>query len=266
MERIIIFGSNGMLGRYVSKVLEQDGFSVVRVTRQDVDVSNTLAVAEWCHKNLHSNNDVIVNCAGAIPQRCNEREEMVLVNTMFPLWLDKLEQRVIHISSDCVFEGYKWERYTEVDRPTSTTDYGMTKYLGEPKSKTVIRTSIIGEKGGLLQWLLDKTPYDTVSGYTNHYWNGVTCLTLARIISRIIKENLFWNGIKHIYSPDVCTKYILLQYINEEYDLSLNILPKLDNPTYRILSHWWEDGIEWNIPSIPQQIKEQRDYENYWTT
>ena len=106
--------------------------------------------------------------------------------------------------------------------------YGITKSLGEPENATIIRTSIIGEelyhKKSLLEWV--KSNKDkSIDCYTNNLWNGVTCLTLSKIIYKMINENIFWKGVKHIFSPDIVSKYELCCYINKIYDLNINIIP-----------------------------------------
>jgi dTDP-4-dehydrorhamnose reductase len=44
---------------------------------------------------------------------------------------------------------------------------------------------------------------------------------LAKYIKNVIDSGGFWNGIKHIFSPNVVTKYELCCYINEIYDLNI---------------------------------------------
>ena len=46
---------------------------------------------------------------------------------------------------------------------------------------------------------------------------------MANIIEKIIRENIFWNGVKHIFSPDSVSKYELCKYINEIYNLEIEI-------------------------------------------
>jgi len=256
---IIIFGSNGMLGKYVCKVLNKDAM-IQPVTRKIVDLTDISATEEYIQKGVYPK-DIIVNCAGVIPQRSNNTEDMVKVNTLFPLMLNKLPNQVIHISTDCVFSGKQMELRSELWDPDATSIYGTTKALGEPVDQTVIRTSIIGEGGGLLQWVLDNQ-FEKIKGYHHHFWNGITCLQLATIIKRIIDENLYWTGVRHIHSTDMASKFILLKYIEDIYDLCLEmecICPENIIPTYRILESIF-DGIDWKIPSIPEQIKEQREW------
>jgi dTDP-4-dehydrorhamnose reductase len=262
---VVIFGASGMLGKYVKQELNKN-HDIWCVNRDTLDLTDD-GVWDWL-KFYIKEDDIIVNCAGVIPQKSLDKEQMVKVNTLFPLLLNKLPNKVIHISTDCVFSGREIIKHTESWPCTATTLYGQTKALGEPENKTVIRTSIIGEGGGLLQWLLDadKEMKKDVRGYNHHFWNGITCLQLARIIDRIIYENLFWRDVRHIFSKDIVTKYILLDHIKEIYDLGLDIEyynPSSDSilPTYRVLYSWEKDVPEfWEIPCIAEQILEQKNW------
>ena len=49
-----------------------------------------------------------------------------------------------------------------------------------------------------------------INGYTNHFWNGVTCLQLSKIINNIIYYNKYWKGVRHIFSPRSVSKYELI--------------------------------------------------------
>ena len=42
-------------------------------------------------------------------------------------------------------------------------------------------------KKSLLEWVISKKN-STINGFINHFWNGVTCLTLSNIIKNIIKN------------------------------------------------------------------------------
>ena len=96
----------------------------------------------------------------------------------------------------------------------------------------------------------------TINGYVNHYWNGVTCLTLAKIIDTIIKKKLFWSGIKHIHSPKSCTKYQLLLLIIEKYKLNIKVNKfKCKHSCNRILSS--VNPLKIKIQDIQQQIQTQ---------
>lgn len=250
-----------MLGNYVRLVLIKK-FEVKCITRYDYDiVSDSWNKLYEILGNIQSN-DVIVNCAGIIPQKNNYKEyfKYIKVNSLFPHKLqhivNKYNAKLIHITTDCVFDGKKGTPYDENDIHTETNIYGVSKSLGEPENSTVIRTSIIGEelfnKKSLLEWV-KSNKNGTIHGYYNHLWNGVTCLTLANIIKKIITDNLFWTGVRHIYSPNIVSKYDLCCYINETYELNIKIIKKTETKN---INKSLASGhkLNFNIEEIKQQI------------
>ena len=72
---IILFGSTGMLGNYVLNILKND-FNVICIKRSDFNIENeNWNILDELLKNyITTNNDVIINCAGVIPQKHNFEE------------------------------------------------------------------------------------------------------------------------------------------------------------------------------------------------
>lgn len=285
IKNIIIFGSNGMLGTYLYKYLsilvddfKRPKYNVIGITRKDFEITNDniTHLKSFLEKFNYKYDTLIINCIGLIPQRnkINDNSNNInnfdyfLVNTVFPLALEKacqkLNLRLLHASTDCVFTGSKkyGENYNETELPDEENIYGYSKCIGEPLHSTVIRTSIIGEeiynKHSFLEWVRNSK---TIYGFTNHYWNGVTCLQYAKIVYKIIRENLFWQGVRHIYSPNIVSKYELCEIINEVYNCELNIIP-FDTPTSinKTLNSVYTLNDKFCIPSIKEQIKEQSEF------
>ena len=271
---IYIFGSTGMLGSYINSYLKQQGKAVVSITRIDLDISTvTYEKIESLFATYEmKTNDVIINCIGIIPQSKNindtSNRNYFLINSLFPNMLSTFAYtrnlKFIHITTDCVFSGSKGN-YTELDDHDETNNYGVSKSLGELGYKsTIIRTSIIGEelknKYSLLEWV-KKHNNTSLTGYTNHHWNGVTCLQLSKIINKMIDENIWWFGVRHIYSPTSVTKYELVKMINETYNLN-NRVDELETETTinKTLNSIYNDNGRFNIPELKIQIEELKSF------
>ena len=266
--KIVIFGATGMLGTYVSSLLSKK-YQVLKITRQDYDLTdlniNILRVV--FRDNDISSNDIIINCAGVIPQQKSpSKRDFYKINSLFPVILSmicyyEIECKMIHITTDCVFDGKKTGEYDETSIHTETNDYGISKSLGEICDATIIRTSIIGEqlhdKYSLLEWVKSNKG-GTINGYVNHYWNGVTCLELAKYIEDIIVNNKYWYGVRHIMCEKPVSKYELLCMINEIYDLNICINKTETNIIDKTLNSVYENSTRKNIYD---QIKEQSDYD-----
>lgn len=230
--RIVLLGANGMLGRYLQTYFKSS-HDLLALTRQDIDFSviDEVKILSYLRECI-SSESVIVNAAGVIKQRSNSVIDMVMVNAVLPHVLAKLKEetgcKVIHVTTDCVFSGKKGG-YVETDEHDCTDDYGKSKSLGENSTLTIIRTSIIGEekanKKSLLEWVISNKG-KTIDGYTNHLWNGVTCLEFAKYIDSIIQKQTYWNGVRHIFSPNTVSKYELLNIINEVYGLGIMVKEK----------------------------------------
>jgi len=267
---IYIFGANGMLGTYMKTYLKSQNKACICFTRDDLDVSTVTydKLEKLFDKYTIHDNDIIINCAGIIPQSKNINDtssrNYFLINSLFPNMLSTIaslnKMKFIHITTDCVFSGSKGN-YTELDCHDETNNYGVSKSLGElGYNSTVIRTSIIGEelknKYSLLEWV-KKHNNTIINGYTNHYWNGVTCLQLAKIINNMIDENIWWSGVRHIYSPTSVTKYELVQMINDIYNLNNTVEPlETDNPINKTLASIYDVNSQFNIPKLRIQLEE----------
>lgn len=267
MKRIILFGCSGMLGNYVYYMLCAD-YIVYCFARQDFDIeSQKWAELETRIVGLLDTGDVIINCAGVIPQKCSDPEANIIVNTLFPQILAKIcarhDLQLIHITTDCVYSGEKGD-YVETDWPDANSLYGMTKAAGEPDDACVIRTSIIGEeisgRAGLLEWVLscrDCPESGTIRGYTNHWWNGVTCLTLARYIKeKILDGGDFWRGTRHLYTTEPVNKYALCSMISSLYKLGITIET---HQTSKSINRTLRGEIPVRIP-IRAQLEEQQRF------
>ncbi len=265
--KIILFGSLGMLGNYVFNLLK-DNYDVVCINRDMFNIEET----DW--KKLYdiinktcSDNDIILNCAGIIPQKnAYDLKTFIAVNTLFPHKLNEIAKllnlKFIHITTDCVYDGKKGY-YDTNDSHNATTLYGITKSLGEPLESTIIRTSIIGEevytKKSLLEWIKSNKNGE-INGYANHFWNGVTCLTLAKFIHFIIVKNLLWNGVKNLCSPNIVSKYDLCCFVNEIYKLNINVNKINDKEEKNMTLIKTTLNFDFIINNIYEQIRELYEF------
>lgn len=270
--KIIIFGSNGMLGRYLSCYLSES-FEVIPLQRQDYDLSNLeySTLFQLLQSKNILENDIIINAAGVIPQAKYQRNLnnrlYFTVNSLFPVMLSlicqQLKVKMIHITTDCVFSGLKG-KYSEQDKHDETNNYGLSKSLGEMGPSTIIRTSIIGEElanqRSLLEWVRSEEGCQ-IYGYTNHLWNGVTCMQLTEIIKQIIDQKLFWTGVRHIFSPRSVSKYQLIKMINQIYNLRIQIIEfQTDQAIDKTLCTIYDTNQKFEIPDLFTQIVMMKVY------
>lgn len=268
--KYFVIGPRGMLGRYVSRYLSGQGHEVVEVDRNILDATRV------SHETLNHvlfvvgarAGDVVINCAGCIKPVIDQYGPLkaLLVNSVFPRVLadvcGKIGVSCVHPTTDCVFSGFRGN-YLPTDPHDVTDVYGRTKSLGEAENATVIRTSIIGEEVGqsrsLVEWVRSKTG-QTVSGYTNHRWNGITCLQFAKVVEKLTIGNGFWQGVQHVTSPEPIIKGDLVSMISEVYGFGVTVVPT-EAPVMcdRTLS----GEIELGIPSLRQQVEEMKGFGSF---
>jgi dTDP-4-dehydrorhamnose reductase len=269
INKIILFGSNGMLGNYIKTYFnKKDNIQLICISRNEYEIStcNISNLDSYLNSLEINKNTCVINCIGLIPQRNTEHLDYYLINSIFSLYLSKVcnkyESKLICPTTDCVFSGKRGD-YIETDFHDETNAYGISKSLGEPLDATVIRVSIIGEekwnKKSFLEFV--KNSVGEINGWDNHYWNGITCLQYCKIIDKIISEDLFWNGIIHFYSPSKKSKYELACIIRDIYKVPIEINRVMtENKVDKTLSSKYDTNNAFNIPELEQQIYEQASF------
>lgn len=277
--KIVIFGANGMLGsscyNYLNSLRE---YNIVKHTREDFDVLkdhpdklSQLANTWWDNETKEV---YVINAIGLIPQRVRltNTTNYIKLNAIFPYQLNQTckskNATMIHITTDCVYNGLDGP-YAEGAQPNETSIYGASKSCGEPDDAMIIRTSIIGEETvhpgvSLLEWVRSQPTGNKIQGYTNHFWNGLTCHQVAKIIHDCIQNKITWKGVRHITSPDVVSKYELVTMIKEIYELDLEIQPhateKSINKVLLPSKYAYIGELSENIPPIKKQIEELKAF------
>lgn len=259
---VTVLGSNGMAGHMVVQYLRRQGHDVRAVSRAELDVENTGQVVKF-FDNLQT--DFVINCIGLLVKDCLDRpDRAALINAWFPHYaehrLKDTATRLIHLSTDCVFNGSKGN-YVESDAHTETNAYGRSKSLGEINNAkdVTFRMSIIGPEikngTGLLHWTLSNTANE-LPGWINAWWNGITTLQLAKCIDLYI-DNPSISGVYHVVNNDNrINKYELLNKINSVYRLDKKIVPT-QGPKHidKVLLDTRQE-FDFAIPNYDQQLQE----------
>lgn len=280
--KILVLGSQGMAGHTIVKYLRNQGHRVFTAAKQDassevdffIDVESQHSVESFSNILFFSVEkfDFVINCIGLLVAPSIERPDRAsLINSWFPHYLEyKLKNtntRLIHLSTDCVFNG-KNGPYIETDDHTELNAYGRSKSLGEINNNKDItfRMSIIGPElkkngTGLLNWILT-SPDSELKGWKNAWWNGITTLQLAKCIEQYI-QNPSVTGVYHVVSNENrINKFQLLTLINEIYCLDKTIVP-IDGPkeVNKILIDT-RKLIDFNIPLYAQMIAEMKNFDS----
>lgn len=252
--KILVLGASGMLGHKMFQVLRQrfpETYGTIRGSVMDTGLSE---VDLFQHGHIIEGMDaadfpalkaflrlrqpeVVINCVGIVKQRAAAKDAIasITINSLLPHELvetcGEWGGRVIHISTDCVFNGQRsgCHAYTEDDPADADDLYGRSKRLGEVAAENALtlRTSIIGRElnnfASLLEWFLSRN-YSQVAGYKRAFYSGVTTNHLADVAGDIIERHPQLSGLYHV-AGQVISKYKLLHLISKAFRLHVEIEP-----------------------------------------
>ena len=164
--RVLVTGKNGQLGKSIHKVVNSavkthnslSPHHFVFVGREELDLSDRNNITHYFEGNAF---DIIINCA-AYTAVDKAEEELKLADQVNHLAVKQLAQiakkqqaKLIHISTDYVFDGEGNKPYTETDETNPINIYGKTKLAGEkalqkvmPTDAIIIRTSWVYSEFG----------------------------------------------------------------------------------------------------------------------
>lgn len=139
MTRVLVTGGNGQVGRSITDLLGDQRFQHLTVSvadRATCDITNPDAVRRAIER---FNPSVIVNTAAYTAVDASETDEAtaMLVNCDGVAHLAaQTGRRLIHLSTDYVFDGSKDGWYTESDPVAPLGVYGTSKWQGEQAART----------------------------------------------------------------------------------------------------------------------------------
>ena len=153
--RILVTGKNGQLGKSIHKVVNSEvktnnnlsSNNFAFVGREELDFNSESSISHYFDSN--DKFDIIINCA-AYTQVDKAEQEVELANQINHLAVKQLasiankqQARLIHISTDYVFDGESNKPYTETDETNPINVYGKTKLAGEKALQKAMSTDAI---------------------------------------------------------------------------------------------------------------------------
>lgn len=246
MKKILILGSNGMLGSVLCNYLLKKEYNIIGIDRiviknekenykfYQLDLLDFIEVEKIIFQETP---DIIINTAAIVNLNlCQENYELakllhVDLNKKILDLNRKIPFKFIYISTDSVFDGTK-SNYTEEDEVMPLNNYAKTKFLGEEEVKKmkdyiVIRTNIYGysnEQNSLLKWAYNELNNDKkIFGYENVIFNPVSVYQLTDAISILIQKD--FKGTLNIVSGKPISKFEFLEII-ERYLKKKNLVQK----------------------------------------
>ncbi|MTE27198.1 dTDP-4-dehydrorhamnose reductase [Winogradskyella ouciana] len=219
MKRIAVLGANGQLGQTLNSLVDKEPDSYSFYSKEDVDITDKESISTLFNKNDF---DFCVNCAAFTNVELAEKnvDQAFLVNAEGAKNIAEVCQskniKLVHISTDYVFDGKKREPYTTKDKTDPINQYGRSKLKGELyiketiKEHYIIRTSWLYSLFGknFLKTIVNKTKQNVeLKITTEEQGTPTSCLDLSRFIIYLIKSHDIHYGIYHFSAKGKTTWY-----------------------------------------------------------
>lgn len=238
---ILVFGAGGRVASELWKIMDPapSGRPSMFYLQQECDITNGFAVMREIGANAPA---AIINLAAAtLPwaEKAENRVKADITNVVAVDWLARLSQiagcALVHVSTDCVFNG-QYRGLYQPDDPTSPVNhYGLTKRDGEEAIRRatiphiIIRTTgvYLADKPNFLKLVLDKARAgEELTVVSDSVYTPTDARELAKAIllatERVIADPSV-SGTYHFAGPDVMSYMDFADLVLEEAGLSMPI-------------------------------------------
>ena len=252
MEMIWVTGANGQLGSELQVLLKQYPQYHFKCTDvEELDITDYKAVSEFLEKEKIT---MLLNCS-AYTAVDKAESEFELANAINHLAVAHMAQeakrlgiKMIHISTDYVFDGTSDRPYSETDAPNPKSVYGKTKLAGEnamiaanPSNSIIIRTAWVYSSFGtnFVKTMLHlATERDEIHVVNDQLGSPTYAADLASVILTILpKLDLEKVELYHYTNEGQCTWYNFAKTIFKEANVTVKVNPipssAYPTPAYR---------------------------------
>lgn len=241
MKKILVTGSNGQLGSELKSL--SDNYSSFSFFFHDIETLDLTSKEQIKNFLDELNPDYIINCAAytAVDKAEAEIKKAYELNATVPYQLalltEKYSTKLIHISTDYVFNGTQSTPYREIDAICPASSYGKSKAEGEQAIKNMQHVIIIRTS-----WLYSSYGNNFVKSIMKHgrekgelrvVYDQVGTPTYARdlavaimsIINKTEETGKYNNGIYHFSNEGVCSWFDFALEIIRNMDIQCNVIP-----------------------------------------
>jgi dTDP-4-dehydrorhamnose reductase len=280
--RIVITGANGQLGRAINQVLKnRTDITLINTDMGEptaycpiiLDITNQVAVMNLV-QDLKP--ELIINCAAhtAVDLCETDQDRAYRINALGPKNLaiaaDAMDVKLVHISTDYVFDGEAESPYMEEAQTNPQSVYGATKLAGEEFVRTlcskyyIIRTAwLYGDGKNFIKTMLNLTKKNQVIRVVNdQYGSPTSAMELARAIDVIMDSDQY--GIYHATCEGVTTWYEFAVEIFYQAGIDVEVEPvtteeyktAAKRPQYSVLENRKLKELGYNMLSWQEALRE----------
>ncbi len=235
--RLMIVGADGQLGADIVRQF-QDKFNLIPLTYQDGDIADMDVVRSLFEKH---HPDVIINTAAFhnVPKCEEEPIRAFEVNALgarnLAIATNETETKLVHISTDYVFDGKKKSPYTEDDLANPLNVYANSKLAGEYFVSVICdhyiiarvsgiygKTRCIGKGSNFINTMLrlyrEGKPIRVV---TDEILTPTSTVEISRQINAMLDHDS--NGLFHVTCEGACSWHEFAQAIFDILDYPVNV-------------------------------------------
>ncbi|MDR2915328.1 MAG: dTDP-4-dehydrorhamnose reductase [Tannerella sp.] len=283
MESVLVTGANGQLGVALRNISDRfDGFKFYFTDVDTLDICDKLQVNDFIKSHGIG---CVVNCAAytAVDKAEDDEETCMRVNCDAIRNIGEvaasLGTRVVHVSTDYVFDGYATRPYHEDDITNPASVYGRTKLAGERallsacEDSVIIRTAWLYSETGanfVKTMLRLGAERDVLGVVADQRGTPTYAGDLADVIKAVLTNGNFVPGVYHYTNEGECTWYDFAVKIFELAGMKCEVNPlttaeyptRAKRPAYSILDKSkiketygiqipaWEDSLKKCIKNL----------------
>ncbi len=230
-QKILLTGVNGQVGHSLQAILKASGLptELIALDRSQLDLANTQQIREVVRT---VQPDLIINPAAytAVDKAESEPDLAYSINAIAPGILAEeaaiLNAKLIHFSTDYVYNGRKLEAYQEADPTEPLSVYGQTKLAGEEAIRAVgvphliFRTAwVYGAYGkNFMKTILRlASEQETLNIVADQIGTPTSSNAIAAAITQILQQSDFdVSGVYHLVNSGQASWFEFAQAIVEE--------------------------------------------------
>ena len=235
--KVLVIGSEGQLGSELKKNSKSfNKISWVFSIINDLDLSNLNSINSYLNK---VNPYVIINCAAYtdVDKAETESELLDIINfkaiDVISRWTSGKNKKLIHVSTDYVFDGLSKIPLSENSFTNPINKYGLSKLKGEQaclnndSNSIVIRTSWLYSSFGknFVKTMIDLMKNNNSVKVVNDQFGSPTYANdLAKVILEIIVNHKSVSGLFHYSNEGEISWFEFAKSIKELYNLDCEVI------------------------------------------